>query len=77
MRWSERRDGAVTVYDDGATTDTVIIEPVVENFTPTRAGRCRCGAQLDFRRTGNGAEVCCFRCHTTLARIELGTKVHR
>jgi hypothetical protein len=55
----------------------MIVEPVVEGFTPTHAGRCRCGAQLDFRRTANGAEVFCFHCHTALARIELGTKVHR
>jgi hypothetical protein len=77
MRWSKRRDGAVTVYDDGATTDVVVVEPTVENFSPTRAGRCRCGAQLDFRRTANGAEVFCFHCHSVLARINLGAKVHR
>ena len=77
MRWSERRDGAVAVYDENDDQDLMIVEPVVEEFTPTHAGRCRCGAQLDFRRTANGAEVFCFRCHTTLARIDLGTKVHR
>jgi hypothetical protein len=79
MRWSERRDGAVAVYDDDTRVpdDMIVVEAVVEEFTPTHAGRCRCGAQLDFRRTAYGAEVFCFHCHTTLARIDLGTKVHQ
>jgi hypothetical protein len=77
MRWSERHDGGLTIFDESDDQDLMIVEPVVEGFTPTHAGRCRCGAQLDFRRTANGAEVFCFYCHSVLARIDLGTKVHR
>jgi hypothetical protein len=78
MRWSERRDGAVAVYDENDDQDLMIVEPVVERLTPTHAGRCRCGGALSFRCVTDGTnEIFCFRCHTTLARIELGAKVYR
>jgi hypothetical protein len=79
MRWSSRRDGATTVFDDTVINDDmIVVEPVVTAFTPTRDGRCGCGGKLDFRRMTDGvSEVYCFRCHTALARVDLGTRVHR
>jgi hypothetical protein len=78
MRWSERRDGAVAVYDDTTINDDMmIIEPIITAFTPD--GWCsRCGGALGFRCATDGtSEIQCLRCHSVLARIDLGTKVHR
>jgi hypothetical protein len=79
MRWNPRRDGATAVYDDTDTVDDlIIIEPTITSFAPTRAGRCDCGGPLDFRCATDGtSEICCLRCHAVLARIGLGTTVHR
>jgi hypothetical protein len=79
MRWSSRRDGAVAVYDETDDKDLMIVEPIVTAFTPTRNGRCDCcGGLLDLRCATDGtSEICCLRCHAVLARIGLGTTVHR
>jgi hypothetical protein len=82
MRWSSRRDGATAVYDEAPAyepggDDMIVVEPIITSFVPTRDGRCGCGAPLDFRCAAAGAEVFCFRCHAVIARVELGTRVHR
>jgi hypothetical protein len=80
MRWSFRRDGAIALYDDtDINDDMLIVEPTVESFSPTRDGWCaRCGGPFSFRCATDGvSEVFCFRCHTALARLNLGTRVHR
>jgi hypothetical protein len=79
MRWSKGRSGVVSVYGDTDvnSNDMLIIEPIVTAFTPD--GWCsRCSGALGFRRATDGTnEIFCFRCHGVLARIDLGTKVHR
>jgi hypothetical protein len=79
MRWSERRDGCVAVYDDatGVDDDVLIIEPIVTAFTP--GSRCdRCGGALGFRCAADGtSEIHCLLCHSVRARLSLGAKVHR
>jgi hypothetical protein len=79
MRWSEWRDGAVSVFGDtdiNDDTEMLMIEPIITAFAPT--GRCnRCGGALGFRRATAGTnEIVCLRCHVVLARIGLGHRVH-
>jgi hypothetical protein len=79
LRWSARRDGAVAIYDDtDITDDLMVVEPVITAFTPSHDGRCNCGGVFGFRCAIDGtSEIYCFRCHVALARISLGTRVHR
>jgi hypothetical protein len=77
MRWSERRDGAVTIYDDTDTNDDMlVVEPTITAFMPT--GRCDCrGGAISIRcAIGGTFEVYCLLCHKAHARFDLGTKVH-
>jgi hypothetical protein len=76
MRWSSRRDGAVTVYDTDTTDDMLIIEPIIVAFTPD--GWCdRCGGTLSVRRATDGtSEIQCLCCHHVCVRFNLGTRVH-
>jgi hypothetical protein len=79
MRWSSRRDGATTVFDDTViNNDMIVVEPIITSFVPTRDGRCGCGGKLGFRcATDSTGEIYCFRCHAVSARIDLSTRVHR
>jgi hypothetical protein len=69
MRWSERKDGGVTIYDD---TDLLVVEPTITAFKPT--GWCDCRSIRC--AVGGIFEIYCLRCHKAHARFDLGTKVH-
>jgi hypothetical protein len=75
MRWSERKDGAVTVFGD-TDDDMLVVEPIITAFMPT--GRCDCRGGAISIRCGIGGifEIYCPRCHKAHARFDLGTNVH-
>ena len=77
MRWSERPDGCIAVYDNtDINDDLLVVEPVVTAFTPD--GWCdRCNGALGFRCATDGTnEIFCFRCHSVRVRIGLAIRVH-
>ena len=75
MRWSSKRDGAVTIYNDADTNDDMlVVGPVVVAFAPAR--RRTCDAALGHRHAIDGTvEVYCLACHVVHARFTLGTVV--
>jgi hypothetical protein len=79
MRESLRRDGCVALHPNDDDNDVAIVEPVLVKFIPRNLHCGCCGAPQrpwSWHVVDDGAELICHACHSELAAVELGTKVH-
>lgn len=70
MREHLRNDGCIALVDDDR-SDEIVVEAVVDDFTPVRGASCWAGGaeprSWSWRRiTTDNIEITCHRCHRDL-----------